>query len=97
MSSYPSLSHSSTTATSDDPHDLPPTGDLMTPIDVSVIPGRVKVLDEEQELLSRTHEGRRGLRGFSKSMQSLRGKAKSDRERSRSTSRERPPIPIVEP
>lgn len=98
MSSYPSLSYSSTTAASDDQHD-PAAMEVLTPLDkLTFATGTAGVSDqdEEQELLSPVQE-KRGFRGLTKSMQSLRGRAKADKERSRSSSRERPPLPAVEP
>jgi len=94
MSSYPSLSHSSTTATSDDVHDQLNAA-LLTPTDAvySVETGT----RDDIEILSPVIERKGGFRGLTKSMQSLRGRAKADKERSRSTSRERPPMPVLEP
>jgi hypothetical protein len=94
MSSYPSLSHSSTTATSDDVHDHL-NADLLTPTDpVHLVNVGMK---DDIEMLSPVTERKGGFRGLTKSMQSLRGRAKADKERSRSTSRERPPMPVLEP
>lgn len=94
MSSYPSLSHSSTTATSDDVHDqlnaaLQTPTDLVYSVDIGT--------RDDVEVLSPVAERKGGFRGLTKSMQSLRGRAKADKERSRSTSRERPPMPVLEP
>lgn len=94
MSSYPSLSHSATTANSDDVHDQLNAA-LTTPTDL------VYAVDtgtrDDIELLSPVVEKKGGFRGLTKSMQSLRGRAKADKERSLSTSRERPPMPVLEP
>lgn len=89
MSSNPSLSHSATTATSDDIHDNL-NAELLTPNDP------LRSMQDEVEILSPV-ERKGGFRGLTKSMQSLRGRAKADKERSRSTSRERPAMPVLEP